>query len=126
VLDQPKAGKITMISDKADASGKFLAEISFPNTDVQEKLKAGMLADVHFSEDAVHTGLSVPFSALVSSAKDAKVFVVKGNKVEQLSIKTGTVTSDKVQVLDGLQAGDLVVISGQMNLENGAAISINK
>jgi len=124
VLAQPKTAKISMISDKADASGKFLAEISFSNTD-KEQLKAGMLADVHFSMDAVETGLSVPVSALLASAKDAKVFVVKEDHVEQRSIKTGIVTADKVQVVEGLQSGEKVVISGQLNLENGTAVSVN-
>src|SRR5438094_10105479 len=114
-----------MISDKADATGKFLAEISFSNSG-EEKLKAGILADVHFSLDAVETGLSVPVSALLVSAKDAKVFVTKENKVVERSIKTGIVTSDKVQVLEGLEAGAQVVISGQLNLENGAPVSITK
>ncbi|HEX7902771.1 MAG TPA: efflux RND transporter periplasmic adaptor subunit [Chitinophagaceae bacterium] len=125
VLTQPKPGKITMISDKADASGKFLTEVSFPNND-NEKLKAGILADVHFSMEATETGLSIPVSALLTSAKEAKVYVVKLDKAELRSIKTGIVTADKIQVLQGLQAGDQVVISGQLNLENGTAISINK
>jgi RND family efflux transporter MFP subunit len=125
VLAEPKTGKISMVSDKADASGKFLTEISFSNTDTA-KLKAGMLADVHFSDDAVKTGLSIPVSALLASAKDAKVFFVNGNHVEERSIKTGIVTADKVEVLEGLKAGEQVVISGQLNLENGSTISINK
>lgn len=125
VLAEPKTAKISMISDKADASGKFLAEVSFANND-KEQLKAGMLADVHFAIDAVETGLSIPVSALLASAKDAKVFVVKENHVEQRSITTGVVTPDKVEVLEGLNAGEKVVISGQLNLENGTAVSINQ
>lgn len=122
VLAQPKTAKISMISDKADASGKFLAEVSFPNTG--NELKAGMLADVDFASNAIETGLSIPVSALVASAKDAKVFVVKGNSVELRGIETGIVTSDKVEVTDGLQAGEQVVISGLLNLENGSSVSI--
>jgi RND family efflux transporter MFP subunit len=125
VLSQPKPGKISMISDKADASGKFLAEITFPNND-KEKLKAGILADVHFNMESVETGLSVPVSALVGSPNDAKVYVVNGTKAEQRHIKTGKVTSTKVQVTEGLKEGDQVIISGQLNLENGTTISINK
>ena len=125
VLTQPKAGKINMISDKADASGKFLAEVSFAN-DGKEKLKAGILADVHFKMEAVETGLSIPVSALLSSAKDARVFVVNGNTVAQRNIKTGIVTSSNVQVTEGLNAGDKVVTSGQLNLENGSSVTINK
>ena len=125
VLSQPKTGRISMISDKADASGKFLTEISFSNND-KEKLKAGILADVLFSVDGVETGLSVPVSALLASNKDARVYVAKGNKAELRSVKTGIVTANKVQITEGVQAGEEVIISGQLNLENGTTISINK
>ncbi len=125
VLAAPKTGRITMISDKADASGKFLAEITFSNND-KEKLKAGILADVHFTMEEIETGLSIPVSALLGSATDAKVYVVKDNKAELRSIKTGIVTATKVEVTEGLQAGEQVVTSGQLNLENGTNISINK
>ena len=124
VLSQPRKGKITMISDKADASGKFLAEISFPNND-KKKLKAGLLVDVHFSVDAIQTGLSVPVSALLNSAKGANVFVVNNGHAQLRMIKTGIVTYEKVEVTEGLSAGDQVIISGQLNLENGTAISTN-
>lgn len=125
VLPQPKAGKISMTSDKADASGKFLTEISFSNSD-KEKLKAGILADVHFTMQENETGLSLPVNALLNGSKDAKVFVVNGNKAELRSIETGIVTATKVQVLQGLNAGEQVVISGQLNLESGTTISITK
>ena len=125
VLSQPKIGKISMISDKADASGKFLAEVSFSNDD-KEQIKAGLIADVHFSVEETKTGLSVPVSALLASSKEAKVFVVKENKVEERKIKRGIVTASKVEVINGLAAGEQVVISGQLNLENGTAISVNK
>jgi multidrug efflux pump subunit AcrA (membrane-fusion protein) len=93
-----------------------------PNNDTA-RLKAGMLADVHFSTDKVETGLSVPVSALLASTKDAKVFVINQDHVEQRNIKTGIVTPDKVQVIEGLQAGEKVVVSGQLNLEEGTAVT---
>jgi RND family efflux transporter MFP subunit len=125
VLPEPKPGLVTMVSDKADASGKFLAEVSFSNKD-KDKLKAGILADVHFRLQETETGLSIPVAALLTGTKDAKLFVVNGNKAELRRIRTGIVTSSKVQVLEGLQAGEQVVISGQLNLENGTVISINQ
>jgi membrane fusion protein (multidrug efflux system) len=125
VLTQPQFGKISMISDKADASGKFLAEITFDNKQ-KEKLKAGVIADVLFSVDGVETGLSIPASALLAGTNDAKVYVVNGNKAELRKIRTGIVTSTKVEVTEGLKAGEQVIISGLLNLENGTTISINK
>jgi len=125
VLAEPKTGKVTMVSDKADASGKFLTEVSFSNNE-KGKLKAGILADVHFVMQDNETGLSIPVGALVGGTKEAKVFVAAGNKAEQRNIRTGTITATKVQVLEGLKPGEQVVISGQLNLENGTAISINQ
>lgn len=125
ILPQPVAGTISTISDKADAAGKFLAEVLYTNKG-KDYLKAGMLAEVSFAVGSVEKGLSVPVSALVGSAKQGKVFVVKGQQVELRTIRTGITTADKVQVLEGLQAGDQVVTSGQLNLEQGSAISINR
>jgi RND family efflux transporter MFP subunit len=125
VLPNPVTGRITTISDKADASGKFLAEVNYDNTG-KESLKAGMLTDVAFSVGSTIKGLSVPMSALVGTAKQGKVYVVKGNQVELRNIQTGISTTEKIQVLEGLHAGEQVVISGQLNLENGSTISINK
>jgi multidrug efflux pump subunit AcrA (membrane-fusion protein) len=72
------------------------------------------------------TGLSVPVAALLGSAKDAKVYVADGNKATIRTVKTGVVTATKVQVTEGLKAGEQVVVSGQLNLENGTEISINQ
>lgn len=125
VLEAAKTGTITMVSDKADASGKFLAEVSFTNSGRTEKLKAGMIADVYFPMESAERGLSIPVSALIGSAADAKVFVAKGDKAELRHITTGVITPTNIQVTEGLQAGDKVVISGQLNLENGTTVSIN-
>lgn len=125
VLSEPKTGEVSMISDKADASGKFLAEISFSNNG-RQKLKAGMLADVSFNHQLPIQDLAIPLSAVTGSVKQAKVFVVNNNKAELRSIKTGIVTAEKVQVLEGLNAGDEIVVSGQLNLENGTTITINR
>ncbi|OQP48969.1 hypothetical protein A4H97_29225 [Niastella yeongjuensis] len=125
VLAEPQTAHISMISDKADAGGKFLTEISLPNNG-KEKLKAGMLTDVTFSTGVTETGLSIPVSALIAGTKQATVYVVKDNKAQQRVIKTGFVTPVKVQVLEGLQGGEQVVISGQLNLENGMAVRGSK
>jgi membrane fusion protein (multidrug efflux system) len=123
VLAEPVYGRIETISDKADASGKFAAEIHFPNKNAT--LKAGMIADVAFASEEVVTGLAIPVSALVGTAAQGKVYVVNGNKVELRTLRTGISTSGKVLVLEGLYAGEKVVVSGQLNLENGTDITIN-
>lgn len=123
-LPEPKKGKVHMVSEKADATGKFLAEIIFTNSG-SEKLKAGMLADIKFPIQSAETGLSVPISALTGSGSDAKVYIVRGSRVASRMIKTGIITSTKVQVLHGLNESDKVVVSGQLNLEDGTPVFVN-
>ena len=125
VLSQPMVARVSMTSDKADASGKFLAEVLIANSG-KEKLKAGILADVHFTMEEVETGLSVPVSALLGSSMNATLYVANAGKAELRNVRTGLVTTSKVEVLEGLKAGEEVIISGQLNLENGTLISINK
>jgi membrane fusion protein (multidrug efflux system) len=124
VLAEAVYGRIETISDKADASGKFAAEIHFANKNAT--LKAGMIADVDFASEEKVPGLSIPVSALAGTAAQGKVFVVNGNKAELRTIRTGIITSDRVQVLEGLYSGEQVVVSGQLNLENGTEITINQ
>jgi membrane fusion protein, multidrug efflux system len=121
VFSAPLTAYINMTSDKADAAGKFLTEINLPNNG-KEKIKAGILTDVTFSTGIGETGLSVPVSALLTGTKQATVYVVVNNKVQQRVVKTGLITPTRVQVLEGLQTGDQVVTSGQLNLENGKAV----
>lgn len=125
VLTEPRKGSVSMVSDKADASGKFLVEVKLSNTG-NDPLKAGMLADVSFDMETTKTALAIPVNALVAGAKDPRVYVVKGNKVEQRTIRTGITVANTVEVLEGLLEGEQVVVSGQLNLENGAAVSIIK
>lgn len=124
LLAEPLQANISMLSGKADATGKFLAEIHLDNK--QSRLKAGMLTDVTFASGTTQTGLSLPLSAIVGSTKQPKVFVVNGTTVTQKNIKTGIVTTEKIQVTEGLQQGEIVVTSGQLNLENGSSVSIIK
>jgi len=124
LLAEPLKANITMLSGKADAAGKFLAEIKLDNK--QHKLKAGMLTDVTFASGTTEKGLSLPLSSIVGSTKQARVYVVNGTTVSQKNIKTGIVTTEKIQVTEGLQQGEIVVTSGQLNLENGSSVSIIK
>lgn len=122
LINKPIKANVGMLAGKADASGKFLAEINLDNK--ANQLRAGMLTDVTFAPGGVETGLSLPVSAISGSTKHSKVFIVNGNKVKYTAIKTGIVTTGKVQVIEGLKQGDVVVISGLMNLEDGSQVSI--
>ena len=67
-------------------------------------------------------GLSVPSSAVVFDAEGAFVQVVRDGHVARSNVKTGLISSGRVEVLQGLTAGDLVVAKAGTFLRDGDAV----
>ena len=64
----------------------------------------------------------VPRSAFVGSVSNNQVFVIKDSVAKLTKIVSGRIFGEKVEILDGLNEGDVVVISGQINLIDGAKV----
>ena len=125
-------GKIVFIAPKSDAALKFPVEILVSNKD--KKLRAGMYATAHFGgQNQTATALVVPHSAFVGSVSQNKIFKIvagkndKGEdtpKAELVIVKSGRNFGDKVEILGGLAAGDMVITSGQINVDNGTPVKV--
>lgn len=68
--------------------------------------------------------LTVHKDAVVGRANGSVVFIVKGNNATMRNIKIGRGIGNKFEVLDGLKAGDKVVIRGNERLGAGAAVRV--
>ncbi len=124
------AGKVTFIAPKATSSLNFPVEIQVSNSAGNE-LKAGMYGTAVFSskEDEVKSEpvLVVPREAFVGGLNNSEVFIVKADGTAKLTkISTGRNFGELIEVLDGLKDGQTVVTSGQVNLSDGAKVSVIK
>ncbi len=70
-----------------------------------------------------HSGLWVPAQAVVESAVGSQVWVVRGGKAQLQVFSPGTRTPEAVEATNGLNAGDTVLISGQMQLHPGLPVT---
>ena len=118
-------GKITFISPQADETHNYKIEILAENKE-SSLLRSGTFVYADFSRKTTQTVLSIPREALTESIKDASVYVVKNNVVRQKPIKTGIEMGDMIQVISGLEKGEIVVTSGQINLKDGSQVSVSK
>ena len=124
--DEAFSGKITFIAPKSDASLNFPVEIEVQN---RGKLKAGMYATATFRTNSgaeTQNMLTVPAEAFVNGVSSGQLFVVNNGTAKLINVQTGKVYGNKVQILSGLNEGEQVVTSGQINLENGSKINIIK
>lgn len=113
-------GKITFIGDKADRSLNFPVEVTL--TDSRNALKAGMYVSVHFDSGTRKSGILIPRNAIVGSIQAANVFVVKNGIAQKQSVTTGNMVGEKIEVLQGLQKGDSIVVAGLINVSDGAKV----
>jgi RND family efflux transporter MFP subunit len=63
-------------------------------------------------------------AALINRSEQRAVFLVKENRVVETPVRTGALLGDMVEVLDGVKAGDKVVVKPPQELKNGARIKV--
>lgn len=119
-------GKVTFIAPKADASLNFPVEIEVASNP-GNKLRAGMYGTAIFEMENATPALTIPRTAFVGSVNSNQVFVVEGGNTARLrNVVSGRIIGDKVEVLQGLEEGETVITSGQINLADGSKISVIK
>ncbi len=131
-------GQPLRFSSDALPGKEFQGSVSFINPAAEEtsrtvKVKAevpneaGALKPGLFVKGRVVTGVRpgvrvVPRAALVSwdtAGKAGAVFVLQGGVARRRALKTGAVSGDLVEVVEGLEPGEVVVTRGGFNLRDG-------
>jgi RND family efflux transporter MFP subunit len=87
------------------------------------KLRPGSFARAEIVVEEDRTAVLVPASAVVTFAGLEKVFVVTNGRAEEKRIRTGRRTGDRVEILEGLSAGDPVVVEPG-NLTGGSPVTV--
>jgi membrane fusion protein (multidrug efflux system) len=117
------AGRIARISPTVDPqTGTFRAQLEVP--DPSRRLKPGMFARVNIVYERRENALQIPRSALLDADGEQSVFVVVNGKAEQRRIRTGLANNGMLEVLDGLQGDEQVVVVGQAGLKSGTAVRV--
>jgi len=103
------SGRVTRLSPAIDPVNRTLmVEASIPNEG--GRLKPGTFVRASLVTQRGDEALFIPSEALVVFAGIEKVFLVKDGKSAERLIRTGRRSGDQVEVVDGLSAGDRVVI----------------
>ncbi|MBS7564817.1 efflux RND transporter periplasmic adaptor subunit [Mucilaginibacter sp. Bleaf8] len=118
-------GTVSFISPQADQTHNYMVEIMVDNTQ-KSILRSGTFVYADFSKKTHQQVIVIPREALTESVKSASVYVVQNDVVHQKTIQTGAEMSGMIQVISGLNVGDVVVTSGQINLKDGSQVSISK
>lgn len=117
-------GKVTRFTYALDAvSRTMLTEVVLENP--QLSLRPGMLVTAKIGIEHKDGAPLLPVECLVLEKANPFVYTAEGNKAVKHPIKTGFNDGKHVEVLDGVGAGDAVIVgAGKLKLNNGQAVQV--
>jgi membrane fusion protein (multidrug efflux system) len=144
-LPQIAVGEEVLVRVSAHSQRAFQGTIAAINPGVEERtrsvkvravlenterlLRPGMFAEVATLLPVRQGLLTVPRTAISFAPYGDTVFVLleqgEGITVERRQVTTGESRGGRVEIREGLAAGDRVVIAGQVKLRNGQAVTID-
>jgi RND family efflux transporter MFP subunit len=123
-LNRSFFGRVTRFDEKVSLATRTMdTEVDVPNPSLL--LIPGMYAEVNLTLDNRGHVVAVPIPAIDvgSDESSGRVFVVTPeNQVEIRKVKLGLQTATEVQILAGVEAGEIVVIGNRAGLQSGQTV----
>jgi membrane fusion protein (multidrug efflux system) len=127
-------GTITAINAEVDAVTRNV-RVQATVSNQEEKLRAGMFANVEVVLPNVSEVLAIPVTAVSYAPYGDSVFVVEDQKdeksgktqqmIRQQFVRLGSARGDFVQVTEGLKPGQTIVTSGVFKLHTGTPVVVD-
>jgi len=129
--------KITLINGLRDFKGRL--SIIYPGLDERTRsLQAealinnsgGLLKPGLFARVIIYTGDTreanvVPVNALLYEGDKVKVFAIEEDRAKERYVKVGNKYGGVMEIIEGIKAGEKLVIAGQQNLSEGVKVRVN-
>lgn len=117
-------GVVYYIDPMIDENSRtVLMKMRIPNAG--HRLKPGLFANVQIVIGEFSDATVIPEESVVPQGGNFFAFVVESGRAVQRPIKIGLRQAGKVQILEGLAAGEQVVVAGLQKIRDGAPVRIN-
>ncbi|MGD1821539.1 MAG: efflux RND transporter periplasmic adaptor subunit [Pleomorphochaeta sp.] len=118
-------GSVVEISPVLDSSTRTL-EIKIKLDENKDNIvKTGMFGSIKLITEVKDDVLSIPSSCISSGDEGYFVYVVSSDNLAKLTyVETGIEIDGRIEIISGLEEGDLVITRGQSMLKNGSTINI--
>lgn len=121
--NQTFVGHVERISPVVDAeTGTFKVTVFMDET--KDMLRPGMFGRVKIVYDTRENTRMIPKSAVMSEDLAQSVYVVRDSLAFKKQIQTGYTNGLNVEVIDGLEDGEIVVTIGQGSLQDSSKVNI--
>jgi RND family efflux transporter MFP subunit len=116
-------GTVTRFAHVLDEANKtMLVEIDLDNA--KGELRPGMYATAKLGVEKHSDTTLLPVEAVVIEKTGAAVFTVAENKARKTAVRTGFNDGAFIEIIEGVQPGDAVILVGKLTLNNGQPVTI--
>lgn len=115
------AGEVYAIDPKLDVANRSIGlRALVPNGDA--RLRPGLFAQVNLRFASKADAILVPEQAIMPRGDQAFVYVIEDGKAAMRPVKTGLRRGGRVELLDGVGAGDTVITAGTQKIGPGSPV----
>lgn len=116
-------GTVDFVAYKADPATKtFKVRVLTSNED--RAIRPGMIARVAFLRRVIPDALTAPLFALVDKSGERILYVEKDGVAHARTVSIGVIEGDRVQITEGLDVGDHLIVRGQNDVEEGLPVEV--
>jgi RND family efflux transporter MFP subunit len=121
-LDRTLPGTVTRFADRVQSSTRTMtAEVDLKNPKLS--LIPGMYAEVRLNLANAPNAVAVPIGAVDGAGSETKAYVVdSGGVVQTRTVITGIQNPQFIQIVSGIEPGDVVVLGSHSGLQAGAKV----
>ena len=124
IHDEKYTAKVTSISIMPDETGLYPVEAIIENED--SEILPGMVAVMHVPETRIKNAIILPTAAVIEDSDGAFIYIVQDDQVVKTEITILEAQSDETAIEGEVNAGDQVVVNGQLTLEDGSKVNVVK
>lgn len=116
-------GKLTFISELADSQTRSTRmEIALNNE--ERLLRCGQIVRVRLTRQILEDAIMIPLQAVIPMEESYAVYVVNSTEVQRREVNLGIIKGDRVQVTQGLESGETLIIAGHRFVAPGQKVNI--
>ncbi|TEB06090.1 Macrolide export protein MacA [Pelotomaculum schinkii] len=122
-LNKTVTGTVVSVAPQADSSTRaFPVEIQVNND--QGDLKAGMVAQLDLETGISKGAITLPVDAVLERNGQFYVYAVEDGKAKEITVKKGVSTGDLVEITEGIQEGQEIIVKGNHLVTDGQAVEV--
>ncbi|MCC5911812.1 MAG: efflux RND transporter periplasmic adaptor subunit [Clostridiaceae bacterium] len=122
-LEEEIVGKIDFISPTIDPNTQqYKVKVYINNA--ERKIRTGMSGSVTLDTDSRGDILAINSRAVLDKDGEKIVYVVEGDYAVEIVVTVGMDTGSEIEIIEGLQEGDKVIVKGQQYVVDGETVKV--